>query len=545
MEALTDPNPRIRLQAVTGLGHLGKMEAAYGLLARTADSDYTVAHIAVQALRWLKASEVCLRALDSADETLWPGALRALQSIYEPAVVDGLLQRLTTSHPGLRRGIYNTLCRLDKKEAPYPDPSMWWGTRPDTSGPIYKPERWAASDTIENALRQELITAQGDEAKLFVTALLRNKVSFPGFIELMLNKVGHDTASRLDVIAPLLSPKTPVAPDLVNALQSIAGSNSELPEMRARAFRMLGGIVERHFSAVRDAFVQLAGTNQPGPLVAVWEEFTRDNRLSNHVNDFASLAQSEDPARRILGSTVLVNILASPVSKDQKSKNSARRAINHLWEQPMPAVTLLEVIGRLEAAQLAPEVREQVKNPNQDVAKAAEFALVRLRLDKQGSEHSQTIGDITYEEAVKATLAAKGEAKAGEQLFLKQGCVLCHTVSEKEPPKGPMLGGITTRYSRLELCESILKPSAKIAQGFESQRFNLKNGDQVDGFVVKESGDSVEVRNVAGTTAILEKADIVTREKRDQSIMPEGLVANITPAELASLLAFLESTRAK
>ena len=106
-------------------------------MARTADSDYTVAHIAVQALRWLKASEVCLRALDSADETLWPGALRALQAIYDPAVVNGLLQRLSTSNPELRRGIYNTLCRLDKKETPYTDPSMWWGTRPDTSGPIY------------------------------------------------------------------------------------------------------------------------------------------------------------------------------------------------------------------------------------------------------------------------------------------------------------------------------------------------------------------------------------------------------------------------
>jgi putative heme-binding domain-containing protein len=545
VEALNDPNPRIRLQAVTGLGHLGKLEVASGLLARTADSDHTVAHLAVQALRWLKASEVCLRALDSADETIRSGALRALQGIYDPAVVDGLLQRLSTSNPELRRGIYNTLCRLDKKEAPYTGPSMWWGTRPDTSGPIYKPEKWASSDAIEAALSQGLITAQGDEAKIFVTTLLRTKVSFPGFTELMLNKVGHDTASRLDVIAPLLSPKTPVAPDLVNALQIIAGSSGEPTEMRARAFRMLGGIVEKHFSAVRDAFVQLAGADQRGPLAAVWEEFTRDTRLSSHVNDFASLAQSEDPARRILGSTVLVNILASPVSKDQKSKDSARRAINRLWERPSPAVTLLDVIGRLEAAQLAPEVREQLKNPNQDVARAAEFALARLKLDKQTSQPGKTIGDITYEEAVSDALAAQGDAKIGEQLFLKQGCVLCHTVSEKEPPKGPMLGGITTRYSRPELCESILKPSAKIAQGFESQRFTLKNGDQVDGFVVKESGDSVEVRNVAGTTAVLEKADIISREKRDQSIMPEGLVANITPAELASLLAFLESTRAK
>ena len=60
----------------------------------------------------------------------------------------------------------------------------------------------------------------------------------------------------------------------------------------------------------REALVTSRVEAEPGPLAAVWEEFTRDSRLSNRVNEFASLAQSEDPAKRILGSTVLVNILA-------------------------------------------------------------------------------------------------------------------------------------------------------------------------------------------------------------------------------------------
>jgi putative heme-binding domain-containing protein len=118
-------------------------------------------------------------------------------------------------------------------------------------------------------------------------------------------------------------------------------------------------------------------------------------------------------------------------------------------------------------------------------------------------------------------------------------------MSPNEPPKGPMLGGIGTRYSRSDLCESILKPSAKIAQGFESQFFQMKNDDELEGFVVKEGGDSVEVRGVAGPSRILEKSDIAVRQKRDKSIMPEGLVANITPTELAALITYLQSTSAK
>ncbi|HEY2342369.1 MAG TPA: HEAT repeat domain-containing protein, partial [Chthoniobacteraceae bacterium] len=81
LAALDDPNPRVRLQAVTALGHLGKTEASDQLLARVADSDYTVAHIAVQMLRWLKASDTCLHALDSSDPKVQPGALRVLQSL--------------------------------------------------------------------------------------------------------------------------------------------------------------------------------------------------------------------------------------------------------------------------------------------------------------------------------------------------------------------------------------------------------------------------------------------------------------------------------
>jgi putative heme-binding domain-containing protein len=543
--ALDDPNPRVRLQAETALGHLGKTGAAEALLALTADSDYTVAHVAVQALRWLKASDVCLRALDSTSEKVKHGALRVLQALYEPAVVDGLLQRLATTDSELRHGLFNTLCRLDMQEAPYTDPNMWWGTRPDTSGPIYKPERWTESEKIETALKQNLLTAHGAEGKVFVTALMRNKISFPGFTELMLDKAGQDTASRLDVIEPLLSPKTPTPEALVKALVTISTTGTEAPELRARALRLLSSIGEQNFSALRDAILPLAAAPQTGPLAVVWEEVTRDGRLARRVRDFSALAQSEDAVKRTLGDTVLLNLVSSTIVKDNKSKDAAKRALDGLWTEPAKTISLLETIATTRSTQFAPQIREQLNNKDEKVAKAAASTLAALGLDQGGKPAAATISELGYDDVVKTALASKGDPKLGEQLFLKQGCVVCHTTSEKEPPKGPMLGGISKRYSRAELCESILKPSAKIAQGFESQNFRMKNGDQVDGFVVKEGGDSVEVRNIVGATVVLEKGNIVERQKRDQSIMPEGIVGNITPEDLASIIAFLESTSSK
>src|SRR6185436_18137870 len=133
----------------------------------------------------------------------------------------------------------------------------------------------------------------------------------------------------------------------------------------------------------------------------------------------------------------------------------------------------------------------------------------------------------------------------GEELFTRLGCVACHTTRSTEAPKGPFLGGVGTRYSRAELCESILKPSAKIAQGFETQWFKTKDDEEIEGFVTREGGDDLDVRNVAGITTTLTRKNIAERGKREKSVMPEGLMDKLTPGELASLLAFLESTKSK
>ena len=138
----------------------------------------------------------------------------------------------------------------------------------------------------------------------------------------------------------------------------------------------------------------------------------------------------------------------------------------------------------------------------------------------------------------------KGDPKAGGELFVRQGCVACHTTSPDQPPKGPYLGGISARYSRPELAESILKPSAKIAQGFETQFFKTAD-DVLEGFVTRESADEVEFRNAAGISTVLKKQDIKSRGKRDISIMPDGLAAKLTPQELSHLLAYLQSLPAK
>jgi putative heme-binding domain-containing protein len=155
------------------------------------------------------------------------------------------------------------------------------------------------------------------------------------------------------------------------------------------------------------------------------------------------------------------------------------------------------------------------------------------------------IDTLPYEKVVAVATKAKGDAKQGQELFTKLGCIQCHTVSAEEPPKGPFLGGIAQRYNRTELCESIMKPSAKISQGFETQWFKTKDDDDYEGFVTRDAGDEIDIRNILGVVTTLKKSEIKERGKREISVMPEALVAKITPQDLASILAYLESLKGK
>jgi putative heme-binding domain-containing protein len=113
-------------------------------------------------------------------------------------------------------------------------------------------------------------------------------------------------------------------------------------------------------------------------------------------------------------------------------------------------------------------------------------------------------------------------------------------VSTGEPLRGPFIGNIATIYKRDELARAILQPNNTIAQGFATQRFELNDGTEMDGFVVQESAERITVRNIAAQETQISTADIKTRKKLEISLMPEGLVANLSLKEFASLLDYLQ-----
>ena len=138
-----------------------------------------------------------------------------------------------------------------------------------------------------------------------------------------------------------------------------------------------------------------------------------------------------------------------------------------------------------------------------------------------------------------------GDVALGRKLFVQQSCSVCHTTAANEPEKGPFLGGIYTRYSKAEVLESIVRPAAKVAQGFATHVFTMTDKRQLSGFVIREGPDDVVIRDLAGVETTLRKTAIASRSVSEGSVMLRGLVDSLTLQELASLLAFLESTSGK
>jgi putative heme-binding domain-containing protein len=543
--ALADANPRVRAAAITALRRAKKTDAAPGILPLVADPDPIVAHLAVRALSELQAAAVCLAALDSADVKVQPGALRALHGMATPEVVAGLLARLKGAPTELRRGILNALCRLANVETPYTDPKVWWGTRPDTSGPIYQPMAWSETQKIVAALQQSLDTAGEEDARWLVQTMYKTKVDFPGLIELMLAKAGRDTGAKLTAIEGLFGLNDKLPTEAATALRGVALDAQAAPDHRAKALRLLarGAGHGPVFPLAVEAFAPLAAAGPAHASIhAAYEDFTRDAKNTKWIGDFTKLAAGPDAAKRALAQTILVNLATSTLVKG-KDKESAEKAVAKSWEKPETAASLLGVIARTKAKGFAAQVDARLKDPDNTVAEAALFAHQALGLGAPGTP-APTIGSLKYEE-VFAAVQKGGDPVAGKDIYLRAGCLACHTVSADEPPKGPILSAVAKIYDRAALTESLLKPSAKLAQGFESTFIKTKKGELLEGFVTREGGDSLDLRNIAGQTVLVDKADIAERGHRPQSMMPEGLLNAFTPAELASLLAYLESLREK
>lgn len=134
-----------------------------------------------------------------------------------------------------------------------------------------------------------------------------------------------------------------------------------------------------------------------------------------------------------------------------------------------------------------------------------------------------------------------GDPARGREIFFGSGkCANCHMILGKGGAPGPDLSNIASERTIHQLRESILKPSARIADGFRGASVTLRSGLVIQGVVKNYNNYSVQILDRGGKLHLLDRGDIATMEISDASMMP---AARGEDAE--HLIAFLarQSTR--
>lgn len=138
-----------------------------------------------------------------------------------------------------------------------------------------------------------------------------------------------------------------------------------------------------------------------------------------------------------------------------------------------------------------------------------------------------------------------GDAAKGKRIFFEKGsvaCIRCHKIGTDNVVVGPDLSGLAARKDRHYMLESIMKPNAQIAPGFESVLLKLKGNVTVGGILKKETDKEIVLADPNEGEQEIDKADVISRSK-GLSPMPEGMDKMLTKRELRDLVEFLASLK--
>lgn len=532
-------NPRLKLESAIAIARLDKPGLAPAILPLLGDADPVIAHTAFRALAQLKAQDACFTVVDKADAP-YPqraGALLALMRMHEPAVVDGLIARLEKENDSARRrGLLSALCRLHFHDGPWKGDS--WGTRPDTRGPYYQPEKWSESDRIMTALTASLATAQGEEAAWLASEMTRNRIEDDAAAKQLLTLAASDPKLRSTLISQLVK-KDNVPQEAIPLLTKSASDADTSADERADAIVILTRTDNAGaWHALPQALSMFSGKGGRRGGEKAEQAFLGAPKLENFHTWFEELAAMPGTEPAQWADAALLALSArntgSPESREQSAK-----ALEAGWADAKRRAQILSAVAEIKHRAWSHRVLASLNDPDKMVAAAADRAVKALKLDPADASLPK-IESMKPEDVIAAVLKTKGDSAIGAQIYQQATCVNCHTVSKDAPPRGPFLGNIADTYKRPDLAAAILDPNKTIAQGFVTNFFTLKKGDPVMGFVVQESATEVTIRNQAGVEQKIAAADIQDRQKLPNSLMPPGLANQLTVKDLASLLDYLE-----
>ena len=141
-------------------------------------------------------------------------------------------------------------------------------------------------------------------------------------------------------------------------------------------------------------------------------------------------------------------------------------------------------------------------------------------------------------------LTREGDHRRGQLVLQTTNarCRLCHDVTDASKSIGPTLTEVAKKHrTTSDLLTHILKPSQKIDDRFAAWVVVTNDGRVFTGLKVRETPKSITLKAANGQTTEISVTDIDAIQRSKASLMPNGVLSDLTAQEAADLLAFIRS----
>src|ERR1051326_5372619 len=454
-------------------------------------------------------------------------------------------------------------------------------------------ERFASTTTLESApaklandpdihVRFQLALTLGQWKEPFASEIL-GKLARKDTRELWMRTAILSSATRApaEVLKTVLAldPKQPGRTDMVRQLISTAVGAGESSSL-LKLVEIIAPSDSQHLeswqlsalSSLLDALDRknLSVAHLAETSADIKTALARMGLLFDWARELAAARETKDalrePALRLLGRDqtrqkddlkLLVEILDQPLSaRSQAAVFDSLKRIRSPevpqvllagWKQRGPSVrqstievllsrdewvsTLLDSIGSgtISSNEISPANRQRLlKHANSAIQQRAQA------LWKSGSSRAEVLAKYQN------TTSLSGDAGKGAAVFANT-CATCHFLRGQGHAVGPNLAALADKTPG-DFLTAILDPNAVVEPRFIAYNIETKDGRSLTGIVSAETATTLTLVQGSGAQETVLRSDIQEMRASGLSLMPEGLEQNITPQDLANLIAYLKTS---